>query len=230
MPRRKHTRRRRRRKPYPPGKRSTWRKGYVPRTLRSGFPPSQVVKHRYIQYNSMDTIGPVAVLQKFRANSVFDPDFTGLGHQPMNRDLYASLYDHYIVLSAKITVKAYSAESLSNSPTLMYIELLDTNTSAATNYIEAMEGRQTKWRILNTRESTPTLSHTFSTKRFFGVTDVDDNTKRLGASKGDNPSEDAIFNIGVIPMDGANNADPVHILTTIEYIVKWSEPIPQVQS
>lgn len=202
------------------------------RLLKSGFPASQVVKHKYLQYLTLDSDGLTTAFNKFRANSVYDPDFTGTGGQPMNHDLYASLYDHYVVLGAKITVTAYSQTSLGGSPAVLYIDVLDSSTASATGYIEAMERRRCRSIVLPTRETNRNnrLSNWFSSKKFFGVTDVDDNRDNLGSVKLGNPSEQCLFEVGVMPMDGVTNIDPVNCLVQIDYIVKWSEPIPQSRS
>jgi hypothetical protein len=39
--------------------------------------------------------------QAFRANSIYDPNLTGTGHQPLGRDQLAEMYDHYEVLSSQ---------------------------------------------------------------------------------------------------------------------------------
>jgi len=38
----------------------------------------------------------------FRANSIFDPDFTGVGHQPLSHDQYALRYSQYRVVSGQL--------------------------------------------------------------------------------------------------------------------------------
>lgn len=68
-----------------------------------GFPNSIITKLRYgslIQLNST-TITPLA-RHLFRCNSCFDPDFTGVGHQPLYYDSYTAIYDQYVVIGAKI--------------------------------------------------------------------------------------------------------------------------------
>jgi len=46
--------------------------------------------------------------QVFRTNSIFDPDLTGTGHQPLFRDLWASQYDYYTVLSCEYELHFYN--------------------------------------------------------------------------------------------------------------------------
>lgn len=45
----------------------------------------------------------------FRMNSLFDPDYTGTGHQPKGRDLWASMYDYYAVLACNYKFTCYNA-------------------------------------------------------------------------------------------------------------------------
>lgn len=40
----------------------------------------------------------------YSGNSIFDPDVTGVGHQPLGRDQWATLYQYYRVVASKIQV------------------------------------------------------------------------------------------------------------------------------
>lgn len=44
----------------------------------------------------------------FRTNSIYDPDYTGAGHQPLMRDLWASQYDYYTVLACHYHLEFYN--------------------------------------------------------------------------------------------------------------------------
>jgi hypothetical protein len=45
---------------------------------------------------------------RWALNSIYDPDQTGTGHQPLGRDLWASMYDYYAVLSTDYYIELYN--------------------------------------------------------------------------------------------------------------------------
>ena len=53
--------------------------------------------------------GSASAAQTFRMNSIYDPDITGTGHQPILRDLWASQYDYYAVLLCDYKIRMYNA-------------------------------------------------------------------------------------------------------------------------
>lgn len=63
----------------------------------------------YVELTYADTVnlasGVVGYLEHtFSLNNLFDPDVTGVGHQPLGRDEYAELYTRYHVEEAKYEV------------------------------------------------------------------------------------------------------------------------------
>lgn len=69
------------------------------------FPDTKLVRHKYADTISLPAAAAgVGSFYQFRANSTFDPDFTGVGHQPMFRDEMAAQYKYYTVMSAKIKI------------------------------------------------------------------------------------------------------------------------------
>ena len=51
----------------------------------------------------------------FRWNSIFDPDYSGGGHQPLYRDTYAAIYNQYAVVSARAKITFLSSTQNANS-------------------------------------------------------------------------------------------------------------------
>lgn len=68
------------------------------------FPSSITRRLRYsTSFAVTATSGAIGTIQVFRANDLFDPDFTGTGHQPMGFDQMMVWYNHFTVLRSKIT-------------------------------------------------------------------------------------------------------------------------------
>ena len=62
--------------------------------------------HRYFsQAITLDpSLGGTPVGYIFSANGLYDPDITGVGHQPVGFDQMGQMFDHYTVIAAKIRV------------------------------------------------------------------------------------------------------------------------------
>lgn len=76
-----------------------------------GFPDSYSTVLRYadtIVINPGATIGQYT----FRGNSLFDPDYTGTGHQPMYFDQLAAIYGKYRVYSCTFHVSVATAATV----------------------------------------------------------------------------------------------------------------------
>lgn len=69
------------------------------------FPASITRRLRYsTNITGATTAGAITSTYVFRANDLFDPDFTSTGHQPMGFDQLILWYNHFCVLSAKIRI------------------------------------------------------------------------------------------------------------------------------
>lgn len=79
-------------------------------------PDVMQVQLPYYQSTNL-TGGGIADLEVnvFRLNSAFDPDFSGVGAQPLGFDQWAALYGDYRVVGSKIEVKAFADSASNNS-------------------------------------------------------------------------------------------------------------------
>ena len=68
------------------------------------FPALMRCRLRYSTNLSLNATSGVIAYNLFRCNSIFDPDYTGVGHQPYGHDTYQQIYNHYRVESAVISV------------------------------------------------------------------------------------------------------------------------------
>jgi hypothetical protein len=79
----------------------------IPR-MPNGFPPEMDVKMRYVDSFALVLSAGVGGVYQYRLNSIFDPDLTGVGHQPYTRDTWAAVYSTYTVMSCRYVVQAVS--------------------------------------------------------------------------------------------------------------------------
>lgn len=76
------------------------------------FPQKKRVTLNYVEYISVTpSVTGAASGSTFRLNSLFDPNQSGAGHQPMGFDQWSQFYQRYTVLSAKIVVSASNIDS-----------------------------------------------------------------------------------------------------------------------
>lgn len=209
-------------------KRKTYKRkknGY--RSLVSNYVPSgmstiRTANLRYVEQITL--VSTVGLLDSytFSANSIHDPNVTGVGHQPMGHDTWASLYNHYVVLGSKITIKV--APKIVASTSMVGVLLTDAATPPYSDSDTYQEARKGSVRMISEEQGKPvTLVSKFSAKKFFNVKDVKDNVNRLGADSNVSPTEQAYYIIWVQSKSGTINADYT-VIVQIDYIVSYSEP------
>lgn len=87
-----------------------------------------VAKLRYVDSITLDPGAGGLVSHSFGSNDCYDPDVTGVGHQPLMWDEYVALYHQYRVLSSTIKVTPL-AISTSNVIPALYGVFQDTDGS-----------------------------------------------------------------------------------------------------
>lgn len=211
MPRRKKRTKRRTRKPIG--------------LLRSPIPLKMVTKFRYQENISLDPPSSVADTYVFSANGLYDPNITGVGHQPRGFDQFLGvLYDHYVVLGSKITCKFTSGDGSYDE--VVALALRD-DSAGSTQVNDYMESSNSVNRIITNvttggNDCTGTLSMKFN-NRFLGrshpLSDPD-----LKGGSASNPTEQAYYHICAQPFIGGINPGKVWVSVQIDYIVALIEP------
>lgn len=194
----------------------------------SGMPTMRRGSLRYCENLILTSTLGVLDDKVIRANGMYDPNQTGTGHQPLGFDQWKLLYNHYVVLGSKITLRAVNNQAAAQ-PGIFGVYLSDGHASPYTTSVEFIEARKGSFKTLAiSQEREVRLSQNFSTKKFFNVTDVKDNIKHLGALISADPTEEAYFHLWYQTLNSTTNAIRVNIV--IEYIVEFSEPVDLAQS
>ena len=160
---------------------------------------------------------------------MYDPDWSAStgDHQPLMHDQMATLYTKYLVIGAKITVTFISATT--SGASMNGIRLVK-DTTALAGQDQIRENGDARWKVLtglDSGRSVVTVTSKFSPKRFFGITNLRDESD-LQAQPNDNPARNAYWHVFAAPVDaGSHQACVMQVLIT--YITLWHKPkdLPQ---
>jgi len=163
---------------------------------------------------------------KFNVAGIFDPDVTGIGHQPYGHDQWATLYKHYFVNSADVTV-IFRNIATNNIPHNVYI-VLDKDGVVSISHDTRMErtkgvGAAT---FLANSNNKQTVRLRYDAKKFYDIKSVKDE-HQLRALFSADPVKPAYLVVGMQPVDSvSSSAAIVYAAVTINYNVTLIDPIP----
>lgn len=196
----------------------------MPNIYNGAFPSSKTVKLKYNEYIpiSSNTSGTVLSQYNFRANSLYDPNQSGTGHQPMYFDTYAGLYNHYLVLGSRIRV-SWQGQANSGIPLVVGLFLND-DTSYSGTLQTITEQNKTRWKMLPPDPSKKLVTTcNFSAKKFFGLTNPRDSKDTIGANVSTGPADEAIFTLFCQSLDLSTDFSVLRCYVELEFIVQFSE-------
>jgi len=177
------------------------------------------------------------ITHKFRANSLYDPDYTGTGHQPYGFDQYHLLYKENRVLNAKLSITKTNTAITDNIPGFIGIivspDVTTPTFSDASHFIEMAKSQG--WPVKSTGSFHETLDDAFRTllsanwnaKQRFGP-GADEESQRGSATSG--PPSEQYFIIVAYCIQGANNPAPMSLSVDIEFDALFMKPLLLPQS
>lgn len=187
---------------------------YSPKNLLGN---STKLTHKYVEILQLNPgAAGIPATYVFSANGLFDPNITGIGHQPRGFDQIKVLFDHYYVTKSTIKVTFMSGGSQGGSA-ICGIQLKDDNVAGA-NMCQEMENRNCCYGGLPWTSSVLTKQLTFNSKSFFDIKD-----RQLYGDQTTNPADQAYFIIFAQPTHGAD-IGAIDVFVEISYETTWSEP------
>lgn len=183
-----------------------------------GFPKRARMRHKYAETVLLTSTTGAISNYLFRCNGMFDPNFTGTGHQPMYFDQMGNIWNYYIVLSSKISVTFAVADgSAANMSCNLWLN--DDGTVVASNVDTIREYPETKFGTV-TQDATLTLKSNFNLKSRYG--NNNESAAQYSADISNNPLELANYVISVQSTD-ALVTNEVTAQVVIEYDAVWYE-------
>lgn len=195
-----------------------------------------IVKLRYAEEFTLNASSGSLTAQYFRANSVFDPDVTGVGHQPMEYDFWQGVYNHYTVVASSIKLMQVPEATTNIIPSYYGVVLSDDPgvISGYTSVTDIFENpNTTDPRISGSANNTiPQASKwtkkSFKANAFFGTNNVEDGGA-YGALVTSTPSKQAYYACYSSAVSG-NDPGATPFLAVIDYIVLFDQRVQGVQN
>ncbi len=80
----------------------------IPRHIPHVYNDHYSVRLTYADSIGKDVTPGTGSYHVFATNSIYDPDVTGTGHQPLGRDLWVSQYEYYTVLACHYRIEVWN--------------------------------------------------------------------------------------------------------------------------
>lgn len=164
----------------------------------------------------------------FSLNSLFDPDFTGAGHQPRGYDQLMLMYDHYTVINCKVRIDAHNNEA--NRGAYIIATVRDSGTTS-NNFTDYTESLNSQWKILGVEASgsaDKNIMLNINPNEFLGRShSLADPDLKGGATS--SPIEQAFLHVSGMGIDQFT-ACSINVMVTLEYTVILTEPKQPAQS
>jgi len=120
----------------------------TPSIISTRTGPGNYLKNQFIYCEtaiSLDsTLGAFSSYQ-FKTNDIYDPNFTGIGHQPSTHDQMAVLFEKYVVYACDYKITIHNTSS--TTPSLVGVIITDQN-SAPSSFRNAVEQGQMEYDTL----------------------------------------------------------------------------------
>uniref|UniRef100_UPI004047EBBF hypothetical protein n=1 Tax=Aliarcobacter sp. TaxID=2321116 RepID=UPI004047EBBF len=207
----------------------------VTRRLPSNIQGTLIPDRTYVtlKYNEDLSIvvppGGIMANYLFRCNSIFDPNYTGTGHQPLGHDQYANFYKKYVVMGATITAtfKALDNSELTNPDGSNYTVGITTIQAPAGVIVvpsDFQENNRTTYSNVCAQSPYTMVSKNFNSSEFFGLTKILDNEK-YGADFGANPEQVAYWQLGIYQPSAPTTSGRMYVNVAIKYTLALRERV-----
>lgn len=197
----------------PMWKKSGQRSTLVNTSLRP-IPARFITKSKYAEAVTVPATG--MAVYRWRLNSLYDPNFSGVGHRPHGVASLSTLYNRYRVISCK-----YVISCISDDYNIQFAALPSNDTAALINNVsEARENPRCKYAVQNPGGTLKVLKGKVYIPALMGRNKsqymADDNYQ---ATFGANPAENAYLNIFA---QGLNDDITTNVNATINVLLEYT--------
>jgi len=182
-------------------------------TVDGDVPQRVRIKMKYVENNLARAPGIIYDSYSFRANSIYDPNYTGTGNQPSMYDAFSSLYDVYAVWAVKYNVRIVNTTAKDVVFGLLFAEDVEA--------IESADKIRRSSLVTCTATPAGTAGASVTLSAYAKMTDIIgrralDATRQSGIAG--NPADPVFFTIYSCADDNATNITYRFSLESIQYV------------
>jgi len=202
------------------------RRTRIPRPF--AWDKSKLVTLKYAGQFSLNPTSGAVSRYVFVANGMYDPDYSGTGHQPYSFDQIMGLYNHYTVVGSKITVRNVQSGNVTNGGFygITLSGSADDLSGLSNETIMEHPGSTAKFisagHQIASSLNDATITKGYSAKRFHGIPDIIGKSEYQGTSSA-NPVEQAFFTIWYAAV-ASEDAGAVPFVVNIDFYAVFTEP------
>jgi len=194
-----------------------------------GFPDRIRTKLKYSDVITLTATLANTTEWTFRMNSLYDPDLTGTGHQPMWFDQFSPVYLKYRVYGSRIKATFIPAqvtdtEANDSGPFIVGITTSNVPTLNATTYGTLLENNNTNHDIIVDKQGSNNMkvvSNTYSPTRDAGV-EIGDDT--IASGIGGNPSNVFYAHVWAKDMNETSNTT-ITVRIEMEFLCEFYQRV-----
>lgn len=187
-------------------------------TVQYPMGQSKRIKMKYCDHLQFALTAGISKTHIFRLNSTYDPDFTGIGHQPQGRDQMINYFNRYRVHNVRYRILC----SNSNQTTTPLIGFYVHNGTFSPVEVVALLETSSKFVQLSST-STQSIIGKVDLAKLNGQSKIAYKTDDMTAAQADDNPGEAMYGVVWAYSDAATSA----LRLTIEmiYDVEWYDPI-----
>lgn len=193
-------------------------------------PDRTFTKMKYVDFVNLNpsAAGTLGMVSYSFRTSIFDPDYTGLGHQPLWHDTYLAMYGSYRVYGIKYSI-AFANTNTSQLCTCAIQHSTDPPESSAVGFTTILERRGTRVVTVGSNNDRPTIvSGYMATHKPYGMTKKEFiYDEDFDSVNGANPNKASFLNIYATTL---NTSAVINTRISLTYYVEFQRRAKAAQS
>lgn len=186
-----------------------------------GFPAKVTATLKYVERVTLTNAAPSAPqTHNFSCNSLYDPNASGSGHQPLYFDQLMALYDQYCVILSRIKLTFTNTGTV---PCYAMCYINDDTTVTPSSYTDISEQTGAKHMVLGARDSgsaTRSFKLWWGATKWFGKSPLSKDS--IIGSVSASPTEQVYFTLATQPID-VTTVETVYVDVELEYVAVFTE-------